>query len=74
MNHGYQTGSLVRFRGREWVVESIDEDLLKLRPLSGFSRDLCGAFLPLESDNIEPAGFPLPTPTDLGDFGSVASA
>ena len=60
----YDVGSLVRARGREWVVlpESKDEqDLLVLRPLGGGEEEITGIYLPLET--VEPAEFPLP---DLG--------
>jgi hypothetical protein len=40
----YSTGSLVRARGREWVVlpDSTD-DLLVLRPLGGAEEEVAGA-------------------------------
>jgi superfamily II DNA or RNA helicase len=62
----YAIGSLVRARGREWVVlpESV-EDLLMLRPLGGTDDEVTGIYLPVES--VEPAHFALPAPDQIGD-------
>ena len=67
----HSIGSLVRFREREWVVQAIEQDLLYLRPLTGGLDDVCGAYLPLEEQNIKPASFPPPSADDLGDFESA---
>ncbi|HXG08671.1 MAG TPA: helicase-related protein [Gemmataceae bacterium] len=65
----FAVGSLVRARGREWVVlpESA-EDLLVVRPLGGSDDETAGIYLPLE--RVEPASFPLPDPSQLGDYRS----
>ncbi len=66
MSHA--VGSLVKCRGREWVVlpdAGDDPDLLMLRPLGGTEDEVCGIYLPLES--VEPASFDLPDPTAVGD-------
>lgn len=65
----FAVGSLVRARGREWVVlpESQD-DLLVLRPLGGTDEEIAGVYLPLE--NVESASFELPDPTLIGDYRS----
>ena len=57
----FAVGSLVKARGREWVVlpESEDE-LLVLRPLGGTDEEVAGIYLPLET--VEPATFALPDP------------
>jgi superfamily II DNA or RNA helicase len=62
----FSVGSLVRTRGREWVVlpESID-DLLVLRPLGGTDDEVAGVYLPLE--RVEAASFAPPSPEWLGD-------
>jgi len=67
----YAVGSLVKTRGREWVVlpESTD-DLLALRPLGGSDQERTGVFLPLEGDDVQPATFDLPDPSRPGDFRS----
>ena len=49
-------GSLVKCRGREWVVlpdPGDDPYLLMLRPLGGTDDEVCGVYLPLET--VEPA-------------------
>ncbi len=65
----FTAGSLVRARGREWVVlpESAD-DFLVLRPLGGTDDEVAGVHVPLEP--VEPADFPLPDPDRLGDWRS----
>ncbi|MCC6776423.1 MAG: DEAD/DEAH box helicase [Hyphomicrobiales bacterium] len=62
----FAVGSLVRARGREWVVlpDSQDE-MLVLRPLGGTEDEVTGIYLPLET--VEPASFGLPDPDDAGD-------
>ncbi|MDP9480146.1 MAG: hypothetical protein M3R38_31535, partial [Actinomycetota bacterium] len=65
----YAVGSLVKARGREWVVlpESKD-DMLVLRPLGGAEDEVAGVYLPLEP--VEHATFELPDPTKRGDYRS----
>jgi SNF2 family DNA or RNA helicase len=67
----YAAGSLVKARGREWVVqpESAD-DLLVLRPLGGTDLETAGIYLPLEGEDVRPAAFDLPDPARPGDFRS----
>ena len=65
----HQVGSLIRARGREWVVlPSDDSDVLRLRPLSGSEDESCGIYLPLEDGELEDATFPSPSPDQAGDF------
>jgi len=65
----FAVGSLVKCRGRDWVVlpDSDDETLL-LRPLGGTEDEVTGIHLPLEP--VQPATFELPDPTDVGDHVS----
>ncbi len=65
----FAVGSLVRARGREWVVlpESSD-DMVVARPLGGGEDEVAGIYLPLE--RVEPASFALPDPSQLGDYRS----
>ncbi len=65
----YAVGSLVKARGREWVVlpESQD-DLLLVRPLGGTDDEATGICPSLET--IEPARFDLPDVRSLGDWRS----
>jgi superfamily II DNA or RNA helicase len=62
-------GSLVRARGREWVVlPGSTPDFLLLQPLGGGGDDVVGVF---PDEGVEPATFPPPSPTDLGDSAST---
>ena len=65
----FAIGSLIKARGREWVVlpESAD-DLLVVRPLGGTDEETTGLYLPLEK--VEPAQFDLPDPAQIGDYRS----
>ena len=61
----YAVGSLVKARGREWVVlPESEEDMLVLRPLGGTEDEVAGVYLPLET--VEPATFDLPDPDEEG--------
>lgn len=63
----YAVGSLVKARGREWVVLPESEgDILAVRPLGGAADESTGIYLPLE--NVEPASFALPDPSHVGDY------
>ncbi|GCE49794.1 SNF2 domain-containing protein [Thermosporothrix hazakensis] len=62
----FAAGSLVKARGREWVVlPESDEQLLLLRPLGGTNEEITGIYLPLEE--VGPAQFKLPDPEQWGD-------
>jgi len=65
----FAVGSLVRARGREWVVLPDSEaDFLLLRPLGGTDEEIAGIHAALEA--VEPATFGLPDPAKLGDHRS----
>jgi hypothetical protein len=66
----FTVGSLVKLRGREWIVlpESTDE-LVRVRPLGGTDDEVTGIFTLLES--IEPAQFALPDSAQIGDYRSA---
>jgi hypothetical protein len=65
----FAIGSLVRARGREWIVlPESDDKLLVLRPLGGADDEVTGIYMPLEK--VEPASFDLPDRQDLGDYRS----
>lgn len=67
----FAAGSLVRARGREWVVQpGSAEDFLVLQPLGGRRRDVTGLHTALE--HVEAATFPLPGADDLGNARSAA--
>lgn len=69
---GFEVGSLVRARGREWVVlppDQEDSEMLMLRPLGGTEDEVSGIYPPLEK--VEPAQFGLPDPNaDMGNLRS----
>ncbi len=63
-------GSLVRARGREWVVlPDSDDEMLLLRPLGGTEDEVAGVLTALEP--VESATFALPSPDDVGDYRSA---
>jgi superfamily II DNA or RNA helicase len=65
----FAVGSLVKARGREWVVlPESEQDLLILRPLGGTEDEVTGIYLPLEM--VRPAQFDLPDPRQCGDHHS----
>lgn len=67
----FTAGSLVKARGREWVVlpDSDDETLL-VRPLGGTDEEVTGIYLPLEGADVVSAQFHLPDMTLPGDAQS----
>ncbi len=66
----YAVGSLVKARGREWVVlPGSSEELLLLRPLGGTNDEVAGIYTPLE--RVETASFALPDPAQVGDYFSA---
>src|SRR6516162_9543077 len=65
----FASGSLVHVRGREWVVlPASTEAVTMLRPLGGSDAEVTGILSGLEE--ITPASFPLPDPSDVGDYRS----
>lgn len=57
-------GSLVRARGREWIVlTGSDGDELRVRPVSGSEEDQTLIHLGLELEPVTDASFPPPDPT-----------
>jgi superfamily II DNA or RNA helicase len=66
----FAVGTLVRARGRDWVVLSgSDGDLLRLRPLGGRDEESTGLLTALEE--VAPSIFELPSSGDLGDERSA---
>jgi len=65
----FAVGSLVKARGREWVVLPESEgEVLMLRPLGGTDDEITGIHQNLEG--VESAKFDLPDPTRVGDYRS----
>ncbi|MBN8215726.1 MAG: DEAD/DEAH box helicase family protein [Spirochaetes bacterium] len=73
MNLGFRTGSLVKVRGRNWIVQaSTDEDVLRLKPMGGSEEESTGIYLPLGLDtDLESATFGPPDPKHIGYLGSA---
>ncbi|QSR89203.1 DEAD/DEAH box helicase [Methylacidiphilum caldifontis] len=68
----YQPGTLVKARGREWVVlPETRPNLLRLRPLGGSEDDATLIYLPLESVQPKPATFELPDTPCPGAWDSA---
>jgi superfamily II DNA or RNA helicase len=66
----YSVGSLVKARGREWVVlPESDDEMVMVRPLGGTDEEVTGLLTGLET--ITPASFDLPDPTRAGDHRSA---
>jgi superfamily II DNA or RNA helicase len=66
----FAVGSLVKARGREWVVlPESDEQMLVVRPLGGSDQEIAGIYLPLEK--VEQARFDLPDPSLTGAYLSA---
>lgn len=62
-------GTLIRSRGREWVVlPDSNEELLLARPIGGLDEEIVGIMPAVEP--VESATFPTPTREDIGDFRS----
>src|ERR1017187_10025572 len=65
----FTVGSLVRVRGREWVVlPDSSEEMAMLRPLGGGDMEVTGILSGLEE--ISPAQFEYPIPEQAGDYRS----
>ena len=66
----FAPGSLVRARGREWVVlPESDDDLILVRPIGGTADEATGILALIEA--IESATFAWPEPSRLGDHRSA---
>jgi len=62
-------GTLIKARGREWVVlPESTEELLIARPVGGLDDEITGILSAVEP--VETTTFPLPTADDLGDFAA----
>src|SRR6266542_3454246 len=65
----FAPGTLVKARGREWVVlPESEDDFLVVRPLGGTIQETAGIHSALES--VAQASFAPPAQNDLGDFVS----
>ena len=68
--NAHRPGSLVRARGRTWVIQpESNEELLVIRPLGGRAEEAAAVYLPLGFDaGLEQTEFPLPGIEDLGNL------
>ena len=58
----FSPGSLIRARGREWIVlAGSSAETLKVRPVSGSEEDHALIHVPLEVEPVTDATFPRPT-------------
>ena len=71
----FSPGSLVRLRGRDWIVQPSETpaELLVVKPLGGSDDETTGIFMPLGFDEDLPkkAEFPKPAPEDLGNIANA---
>src|SRR5512133_2491768 len=68
----YGPGSLVRARGREWIVlAGSDDETLRLRPVSGSEADQALIHIGLEADPVTDATFPWPKSVQQGGHESA---
>lgn len=68
----FNPGTLVKVRGREWVLESCDiEGCVKLRPLGGTDSDVQILMPSIEDTELESATFSLPDSTKPGSYSSA---
>lgn len=68
----FAPGTIVRARGREWIVlTSSDADVLRLRPLSGSEVDQTILYPPLESEPVVAATFPTPSAEQMASHDAA---
>jgi superfamily II DNA or RNA helicase len=69
---GFSSGSLVRARGRDWIVlPGREPGLMRLRPITSGHADEVGIYLPIEGDRVTSAQFEPPTAARAGDATGV---
>ena len=67
----YETGSLVSYRGRDWIVlPPLHDNALLLKPLGGSDAEIVE--MSPELEQISSSAFALPDPADAGDAHSCA--
>ena len=72
MERGFSAGSLVRARGRDWIVlPGREPSVLHLRPLTRGQADEIGIYLPLEGREVTSAEFAPPTAARPSDATGV---
>lgn len=74
MNKEHKPGTLVNYRGRDWIVmPSDDKEVLNIKPLGGSDYEATGIFLPLriQGQEITNTEISYPEIKDIGDFESA---
>jgi superfamily II DNA or RNA helicase len=74
MSKEHKPGTLINYRGRDWIVlPSDDPEVLNIKPLGGSDHEITGVFLPLkiEGQEISNTEIKYPETSDLGDFESA---
>lgn len=74
MSKEHKPGTLVNYRGRDWIVmPSDDKEVLNIKPLGGSDHEITGVYLPLKIDGqkISNTEIAYPEPSDVGDFQSA---
>ena len=70
----FTPGTLVRARGREWIVlPGSEAETLRVRPVSGSEADQTLIHVPLEIEPVTEASFPRPTEAQKGSHESACS-
>lgn len=73
----FSPGSLVTARGRDWIVLSgSDEEVLRVRPLTGSEEDQTLIHVALEPDGVRASQFPPPRVDQMGgaqDVGPITA-
>lgn len=74
MSKEHKPGTLINYRGRDWIVmPSDDVDVLNIKPLGGSDHEITGVFLPLRinGQEIKNTEIKYPVLKDIGDFESA---
>lgn len=74
MSKEHKPGTLINYRGRDWIVmPSDDMDVLNIKPLGGSDHEITGVFLPINipGQEITDTEILYPTEDNLGDFQSA---
>jgi len=74
MSKEHKPGTLVNYRGRDWIVmPSDDKEVLNIKPLGGSDNEITGVFLPINipGQEITDTEIQYPTEDNLGDFQSA---
>jgi superfamily II DNA or RNA helicase len=74
MSKEHKPGTLINYRGRDWIVmPSDDVEVLNIKPLGGSDHEITGVFLPLRISGQEITNTEIKYPVlkDIGDFESA---